>query len=369
MPQRSPHAVLSHQALLFFAMSRAILLLVAACLPLVACAVPQTVSDTFTVRASVEQLHLWNGPPETAYEVLDADGVVVAEGSSDYQGSLVFRNVPPGVDYTVRVSADDFTDQLEVLSVDGSLPDPTFYAQPMHAGNGYLTTRDGTQLAYFVSLPGPAEEGPYPTLVNYSGYSPSRPGAPLGGAAEDYCGIFPILCNAPSFATGLIAGLLGYAVVGVNMRGTGCSGGAYDYFEPLQLLDGYDVVEIVAQQDWVLHNQVGMSGLSFPGISQLFVAQTQPPGLAAISPFSVIADTMSSTLVPGGIFNNGFAQEWLENVLERAQPYGHAWIQDVVDGGDLVCEEHQLLHSQQRNALAEALDKAHQDHEDLKSRS
>ena len=36
--------------------------------------------------------------------------------------------------------------------------------------------------------------------------------------------------------------LMGFAVVDVNMRGTGCSGGAYDFFEPLQSLDGYDVI-------------------------------------------------------------------------------------------------------------------------------
>ena len=35
------------------------------------------------------------------------------------------------------------------------------------------------------------------------------------------------------------------------MRGTGCSGGAFDYFEPLQSLDGYDVIETVARQPWV----------------------------------------------------------------------------------------------------------------------
>ena len=35
------------------------------------------------------------------------------------------------------------------------------------------------------------------------------------------------------------------------MRGTGCSGGAFDFFEPLQSLDGYDVIETVARQPWV----------------------------------------------------------------------------------------------------------------------
>ena len=36
---------------------------------------------------------------------------------------------------------------------------------------------------------------------------------------------------------------MGFTVVDVNMRGTGCSGGAFDFFEPLQSLDGYDVIE------------------------------------------------------------------------------------------------------------------------------
>ena len=76
---------------------------------------------------------------------------------------------------------------------------------------------------------------------------------------------------------------------------------------------------------------LGMAGLSFPGISQLFVAQTQPPGLSAITPLSVIAETSSSTLYPGGIANNGFAFQWATNVLNGAQPYGQGWEQGQVD--------------------------------------
>ena len=84
-----------------------------------------------------------------------------------------------------------------------------------------------------VWLPGPAEDGPYPTVVEYSGYTPSNP----DGAG------FSTLFNT-----------LGYAYVGVNMRGTGCSGGSFDYFEYTQSLDGYDVVETVAAQPLVLNN-------------------------------------------------------------------------------------------------------------------
>jgi len=320
---------------------------------------PPRTSTSFSVRASVEQLHLWNAEPDKAIEVLGPQGELAAEGTTDYQGSLVFRELSPGDDYSVRLAdtPDDYTNRLDVMSVEGSLPDESFYAnQKVEPGYGYLTVRDGTTLSYFAVLPGPPEDGPYPTLVNYSGYSPSRPGKSLGNLVEAFCEDFPILCNAPGFGSGLIAGIMGYAVIGVNMRGTGCSGGAYDYFEPLQLLDGYDVIEIVARQDWVKFNKVGMSGLSYPGITQLFVASTNPPSLAAISPFSVIADTASSTLVPGGIYNHGFALSWIENVLNKSAPYAHGWIKDLVEAGDTVCEENQLLHSQMLDAVAKALD-------------
>ena len=51
------------------------------------------------------------------------------------------------------------------------------YNQTLPAGGyGYLTTRDGTKLAINVHLPGPAEDGPYPTLVEYSGYGYAEPG-------------------------------------------------------------------------------------------------------------------------------------------------------------------------------------------------
>src|SRR5690606_7267432 len=153
---------------------------------------------------------------------------------------------------------------------------------------GYITTRDGTTLSAAVYLPGPPEDGPYPTVVEYSGYSPSNP---LGSLAEELagklgledpseiCGLVAIACRTPDQPGSIIAAAMGYAVVAVNVRGTGCSGGAYDFFEPLQILDGYDVIETVAAQPWVLNHKVGMVGLSYPGISQLFVAAARPPSL------------------------------------------------------------------------------------------
>jgi len=317
----------------------------------------------FTARGSVEQVSVVRAEPGQALELHGAAGWQ-AEGVADEQGSLIFREVPPGDGYRV-VGRDAGTgliersDPFEVLSLEESLPPREFYtSQQLGPGYGYITTRDGTKLAVYVQLPGPPEEGPYPTVVNYSGYSPAEPGGPLpididGINLEPLCSDIPVLCDAPNHPSGIIAGVMGFATVGVNMRGTGCSGGAYDFFEPLQLTDGYDVIEIVAAQPWVKHNQVGMVGISYPGISQLFVAAARPPGLAAITPLSVISGA-DTTLAPGGIINNGFALEWAKQVLDRADPYGQGWEQDRVDAGDTTCAENQLLHSQKVDIIAKA---------------
>src|SRR5439155_15574389 len=219
-------------------------------------------------------------------------------------------------------------------------------------GYGYLTTRDGTKLAYRVWLPselggaestpgvslpaGPAYSAPYPTLIEYSGYGYANPSGPVNGIAA-------------------LANIMGFAVVDVNMRGTGCSGGAYDFFEPLQNLDGYDVIETIARQPWVLHHKVGMMGISYGGISQLFTAATDPPSLAAISPLSVI-DNTQTTLYPGGILNTGFAVAWAKERIHDAKPAspngGQPWAYQRIRQGDQTCKANQALHGEAANLLA-----------------
>ena len=113
-------------------------------------------------------------------------------------------------------------------------------------------------------------------LLDYSGYDPSQPGGAPSEAA-----MFPL--------PGLRGGrpqharhrLLGWCLRLLR--------------EPPVDLDGYDAIETLAHQPWSNGN-VGMVGISYMGISQLFVAQTRPPHLRAITPLSVIADTFRSTL-------------------------------------------------------------------------
>src|SRR3569623_882093 len=312
----------------------------------------------FDVRPSVAQLQVTLAPPSTELEVVDATGARAAVGTTDELGSLMFRGLAAAPGYHVRTTqlpAVEDVGPLEVMSVESSTVDPSFYSkQTLVAGNQYITTRDGTTLSAFITLPGPIDKGPYPTVVTYSGYDESRPGSMVvDDSLAGLCSAFAILCAAPSNPSALVAGLFGYATVSVNIRGTGCSGGAYDYFETMQLLDGYDVIETVAAQPWVMNGKVGMVGLSYPGITQLFVASQRPPHLAAIAPMSVIGDSMT-TMLPGGILNDGFATQWITEVIAKAEPYGQGWEQAQVDSGDKLCAENQLLHGQYVDNVAQA---------------
>jgi predicted acyl esterase len=323
-----------------------------ACLLMVAGCSASDGNARFSVRESVEQLHVTHAVPGATLEVVDLKNQVVATGTADELGSLMFRKLLPASGYVVKSGAE-YSRHLTVRSVDGSTPGADFYrGQTLKPGSNYIRTRDGTTLSAYITLPGPVEMGPYPTVVDYSGYSPSKPGMVIQSASF-LCDSLPILCDAPDDAAALLAGLFGYATVSVNIRGTGCSGGAYDFFETLQLLDGYDVIETVAAQSWVMHHKVGMVGLSYPGITQLFVASVKPPSLAAITPLSVIGNA-ETTLIPGGILNDGFATTWITYVLDGAKPYGQGWEQGRVDAGDLECKENQLLHGQLIDNVAQA---------------
>ena len=88
---------------------------------------------------------------------------------------------------------------------------------------------------------------------------------------------------------------------------------------------------------------------SYPGISQLFVAQTRPPHLAAITPLSVIDDTYRGTLYPGGIYNDGFAKDWAQQRLDQNRwpdPKGAKWVVQRVEQGDDTCKDNLGLRGQ-----------------------
>lgn len=162
---------------------------------------------------------------------------------------------------------------------------------------GYLTTRDGTRLRYSVLLPKGA--GPFPTIVNYSGYDPGA----IGGAAY--------LRDNTAMSVNLDKALVaqGYAVLGVNARGTGCSDGVFDFLGRDYGRDGRDAIEFIAAQPWS-DGAVGMANWSWAGMSQIATASERPPHLKAIAPGMVLGDARLDSWAPGGVPAPEFVSGW-----------------------------------------------------------
>jgi uncharacterized protein len=327
-----------------------------------ACMVAAASASAFNAQGSARQVYVTGVAPSAQVSLLNSSGGTVYTQNADSLGGVLFREVTPGSGYRVRIdSTGEKSGRLRVHPTTPTPWDSSLYTQSIpDNGYTYLTTRDGTQLAIDVhpptspagepgvpsmfqfptlpipGVPTPSYTAPYPTLIEYSGYGYADPAGPESGIA-------------------VLANLMGFAVVDVNMRGTGCSGGAFDFFEPLENLDGYDVIETIAHQPWVLGNKVGMLGISYGGISQLFTAQTQPAGLAAIAPLSVI-DATATTLYPGGIRNDGFAVAWAEQRQQNAEPaspgHGQAWATKRIEEGDTTCAANQTLHGEAANLMS-----------------
>lgn len=326
-----------------------------------------------TVRSSGRQLAV-TGPAGAPVRVVGPGGAV-DEAALDHfgdelaatalgvglpgRGGLVLWDREPG-EHRVEVGRR-FRRVVVVRGDDG--PDEAaaarVRAQRLAPGYGYLAVRDGTLLSCVVGLPDPARwgPGPYPTVLHYSPYAPSRPGV-LHGRPE---------LDDTMDTEANVARLLGFAVVGLNLRGTGGSGGAMRMWDRTHGLDGHDAVEAVAAQPWC--RSVGMIGRSAPGFTQLLVASTEPPSLAAITPAAVLARGHGPGRGPGGLQNSwvrkrlsGWSVGEVDDVPLDAHPPRYepggwdAWVVDRVAEGDRTCLENQLLHGQSIGPLEEQED-------------
>jgi predicted acyl esterase len=141
---------------------------------------------------------------------------------------------------------------------------------------GYVPLKDGTRLGYTLTLP--KAEGHYPIVLQYDPYA--------AGAASD-----------PTWNTS------GYAMLGVNFRGTGCSQGVFNMTRAdIWGADGGEVVDWAAKQAWSDGN-IAMLGFSFTGTSQIATAAYAGPALKAIMPGNIFPDLYRDISYPGGVFN------------------------------------------------------------------
>jgi predicted acyl esterase len=156
---------------------------------------------------------------------------------------------------------------------------------------------DGTEISADVFRPDSKEKFPallgmhaYPQQPQTAPIKPDAFGVPLSAAALE--------AGDPNFYV-----RRGYVQVIANVRGTGKSGGFYEWFGPREIRDIYEIIEWAAKQPWC-SGKVSMFGVSYFAMVQQLVAALNPPSLKCLcapwAPFH--PHTKSEPLTLGTIY-------------------------------------------------------------------
>jgi uncharacterized protein len=170
------------------------------------------------------------------------------------------------------------------------MPGPAVYGVGVRH-NVAVPMSDGVVLRADVHYPTVAETGlpaagPFPVLLSVTPYGKKAPppSAQIGGGATPY----------------LIR--RGYIEVMVDVRGTGASGGCFEMFGTQQTQDGVDLVGWASTLPNA-NGRVGMFGISYLAINQLFTAAAVGPDspLKAIFPVMAAHDFYRDAAGMGGV--------------------------------------------------------------------
>ncbi len=175
----------------------------------------------------------------------------------------------------------------------------------------YVPAADGTRLAVDVYIPTRAGDEPeesIPVVLHYTRYIRAvemDDGSVRGGPDFD-----PVMQHLLKH---------GYAVAVVDARGTGASFGVHHgAFSVEETEDSYTIIEWLASQPWS-SGKVGMSGRSYPGMTQYQAATQNPPSLKAI--FAEMAGpSVYDFIYRGGAFKKDFVDSW--GTFTREQDLG-----------------------------------------------
>ena len=167
----------------------------------------------------------------------------------------------------------------------------------------FITMEDGVKLAADVHLPeGLAEDEKVPTLLYQTRYWRSYRSLAAG------------IGNSHLTAIDKLFLINGYAVVKVDVRGTGASyGSRMIEYGPVEVLDGYDIIEWIVQQPWS-NGKVGSYGISYTGTTAEFLLANEHPAVkASILGWSDF-DVYKSPVKPYGMQSDGFLKKWSQFV-------------------------------------------------------
>ncbi|MFT3901527.1 MAG: CocE/NonD family hydrolase [Gordonia sp. (in: high G+C Gram-positive bacteria)] len=102
----------------------------------------------------------------------------------------------------------------------------------------------------------------------------------------------------------------GYSYVVVDVRGTGFSQGKWDVFKEREQRDTVEVIDWAAKQRFS-NGKIGMTGMSYSAINQVYAANRNPAALKAIFPVVPGGDLVRDIVAPGGALGAGFLPMWL----------------------------------------------------------
>ncbi|MEZ5210870.1 hypothetical protein [Gordonia sp. (in: high G+C Gram-positive bacteria)] len=172
-------------------------------------------------RGSVYQAYLLDARPGAQVRLLNGAGATVGSGTVDRLGSFLVRDLPAGGGY--RFVVNGATGNTFAVR-DEAPPNRSLYAgQHLRPGLNYVRMRDGVELAVTVRLPigKTMADGPFPTVIEYSGYQHAAPDDFLLGALGGLAHMPDPMAPATGTLLGNeVAPVAGFASVNVQMRGS-----------------------------------------------------------------------------------------------------------------------------------------------------
>jgi len=185
-----------------------------------------------------------------------------------------------------------------------------FAASQAHAAismcNVPIPMSDGTVLRANVLLP--SSSGRFPTVLTATGYNKDAAN-PTGGD-----------CSASQGIAGDEPGLTeeGFAVMVIDDRGTGASGGKWDSWGQRTQEDYKEVLDWIQAQSWS-NSSVATTGESYMGITSLLIAEADAARVAegkrravkAVWADIPMADAYRDVTFQGGALDSGFMPLWL----------------------------------------------------------
>ncbi len=156
----------------------------------------------------------------------------------------------------------------------------------------YIATRDGVRLAADVILPASRADVRLPTILTQTRYWRSTESAPISREQLRWV-------------------RRGYAVVSLDVRGTGASFGQWPApWSRDEVRDMGDVIEWLVRQPWS-NGRVGTIGTSYLGNTAQLAAVSNHPGLRAVIPKFMDFDVYSDLAYPGGVPNEFLIRGWM----------------------------------------------------------